>query len=114
MVLFMASHVLRREKIELSSSIKQYPNLIRFAKEACRDQRVQQEMNHLIFELSKNNLECGLGSPVSIGTKGIFYLRGRNGARLFYRQTKNGYDIVGKASKNNEEQVVKALLKIYG
>ena len=39
--------------------------------------------------------------------KDITYLRGRNGARIFYRTISEGYEIIAKANKVNEQTVIK-------
>lgn len=41
------------------------------------------------------------------------YLRGRNGVRIFYRITSKGIEILGKASKVNEQKVINILQKSY-
>lgn len=49
------------------------------------------------------------------GSKNLFkdinYLRGDNGARVFFRQTKDGIEILSKASKANEQKVINLLHK---
>jgi hypothetical protein len=99
----------------LSSSIKEYPSLVKLTEEAVRDEAVEREMNHLIEELSKGNLEAGLGTPGHIERTKIQYLRGRNGARLYYQQTGNkSYKIVAKSAKGkNQDQVMNKLKEIY-
>jgi hypothetical protein len=98
----------------ISSSIKAHPSLLRLTEDTVEDPVIEREMNHLIEELSKGNIQAGLGHPGHIqGTK-INYLRGRNGARLLFQQKgKDKYEIVAKASKKNEQQVIDALKKVY-
>jgi hypothetical protein len=120
MLLFLAIVVfstasLSLESRTISSSIKQCPSILRLTQEAVKDQFVEREMNHLIEELYKGNFEAGLGHPGHIeGTK-IHYLRGRNGARLYYkRKGENDYEVVGKSAKGrNQEQVIDKLKQIY-
>lgn len=99
----------------ISSSIKEHPSLLRLTEDAVRDEAVEREMNHLIRELSKGNFEAGLGHPGHIeGTK-VHYLRGRNGARLYYQKKgEKGYQIVAKSAKGrNQEQVINKIKEIY-
>lgn len=85
--------------------------LKRAAEAATKDQTVQREMNHLRDELMKGNINAGKGAKSL--NHAISYMRGENGARLFFRVTKDGYEIVGKASKANEQKVINYLLKKY-
>lgn len=101
------------KKITLSSSIKDHPGLLRLTKDAVRNPEVERDLNHLIEELGKGNLEAGLGGPGHVDNTDIFYLRGHNGGRLFYHKIENGYEIVGKASKSNENAAIKAIAKLY-
>lgn len=53
-----------------------------------------------------------------IGTKhlsgNIYYLRGRNGGRVFYRMDGNTMEILGKATKANEQTVINLVLDLFG
>ena len=103
----------KERKIVLTSSIRDNDSLQKLAIEAANDQSVQRGLNGLVRELSKGNLEAGLGRPGHINGTNIFYLRARNGARLYFQETENGYNTVGKSSKTNQQQVINALKKIY-
>jgi len=99
---------------EIHSSIKEHPPLLRLTQQAVKNQDVEREMNHLIKELTLGNMQAGLGAPGHIEGTTIHYLRGRNGARLFYIQNGiNEYTIVAKASKANEPQVIDRLKELY-
>ena len=75
------------------------------------NQDVQREANHLINELSKGNFNPGTVTKNLF--KDICYVRGKEGARIFY-QIRNGViQILGKASKNNETKVIKIITKMY-
>jgi hypothetical protein len=106
------------KRLKITSHVDKDPAIVRYAIEATRNQAIQREMNHLQVELSKGNLEAGLGGPGHVKGTNIFYLRGSEGARLFYRKTEYGYDVVGKASgtgkKNNEQRVINKLQEVYG
>ena len=59
----------------------------------------------------KGNKNPGLGSKHLSGD--IYYLRGRNGGRVFYRMVDDTMDILGKATKANEQKVINLVLKIF-
>src|SRR3989344_462001 len=96
------------DTIVLSSSLKRNRALLRLAKEAVRSETIERELNHLISELNKGNFEAGLGHPGHIAGTNVFYLRGRNGGRLYYHHVgENHYEIVAKSSKGtNQNQVI--------
>jgi hypothetical protein len=102
------------EKITLKSSIHSNTRLKRLAEDATNNQRIQQEIDHLAYELKRGNLEAGLGTPGHLSKTDVFYLRGRNGGRLYYRKAGYGYEIVGKSSKGrNQDQVIEEIEKAY-
>ena len=116
LLLVMTAHS-KLERIALSSAIKKSPPLLRLTHDAVKNHRVERELNHLIHELGKGNFQCGAeGGPGHIEGTDIYYLRGRNGGRLYYHQTAQGrYEIVAKSSKGrNQDQVMDYLRKIYG
>ncbi|MBQ4523013.1 MAG: hypothetical protein IJA10_08705 [Lachnospiraceae bacterium] len=76
-----------------------------------KNERIQKEANHLINELLGGNTNPGLGTQNLF--KDITYLRGRNGARIFYRTTNEGCEILAKANKANEQTVINILKKLY-
>ncbi|KHD35673.1 membrane protein [Clostridium acetobutylicum] len=78
------------------------------------NERIQQESDHLIQELAQGNKNPGLGSKNLF--KDVSYLRGRNGARIFYRIVDGKIEILAKASKAskaNEQKVISILTKMY-
>ena len=97
----------------MSSAIGEDSFLTKAAQQAGRNQRVQQEMDGLFKQLSEGNMNPGLGSKSLAGTD-VSYARGRNGARLFFRNVDGGVQIVGKADKGNEVAVIKRLTGLYG
>jgi hypothetical protein len=96
---------------KLTSSIDKDPLLKKAAQNAGKS--VQKEIDHLTSELAKGNLNPGIGTKALKGT-GLSYARGRDGARVFFRETEDGIEIVGKADKNNEDKVIKRLQELYG
>jgi hypothetical protein len=57
-------------------------------------------------------------SPVrgalTFATHNVYYLRGKSGARVFYRQKGDTIEILAKADKSNEIKVIKILTELYG
>jgi len=96
--------------------------LKRAAKKALKDNRIQKEMLHLEDELKKDNLSAGIGLGSLGNGTGISYLKGRNGARLFFRKLKEKpdiiYEIVAKARgtqhKREEDYVINRLIEMFG
>lgn len=103
------------QKIHLTSAIKKDSGLIRLAQEAAGNEKVKRELDHLLYELSKGNMEAGLGRLGHLEGTDIYYMRGRNGARLYFHQVKDGYEILGKSAKgNNQDRVIRKLCDLYG
>lgn len=96
-----------RDDIDKDGALK------KLAKESIRNEDVQREIDALIKQLHAGNLSAGLGTKSLSGTD-IFYLRGRNGSRLFVRKENDLFVIVGKSSKENEQKVMNKLRTLYG
>ncbi|WP_460707504.1 polymorphic toxin-type HINT domain-containing protein [Myceligenerans halotolerans] len=99
--------------LKMTSVISDDSMLVKAAQQAGRNQAVQAEMDALHLQLSRGNLNPGLGSKALAGTD-VSYARGRNGARLFFRNVDDGIQIVGKADKGNESKVIARLVQTYG
>ena len=93
------------------SLINQDKGLINAAEEMGKNQRVQQEANDLVQQFLNGNKNPGIGSKNLF--KDINYLRGRNGARIFYRIQNGVMEILAKADKGNEQKVIEILTKKY-
>jgi len=100
-------------RYRLVSKIDANPGLERLAREATTDQSVQRDIDHLTNELNKGNTRPGIGSAHLFGN--VYYLRGRNGGRVFYRSGADGegYELLAKASKANEGKVIRKLQRLY-
>lgn len=99
-IVLVATPRLGLEEIAVSSVIKEHPSLLRLTRDAVRDPKVERESNHLLEELTKGNLEAGLGKPGHISGTGVFYFQGHNGAKLYFRKVgENSYEIVAKSAK---------------
>lgn len=122
-VLFIVSSIIlfataysELESITLSSAIKKSSSILRLTQDAVRNKTIERELNHLVKELSKGNFEAGLGYPGHVGGTDVFYMRGRNGARVYYHKIgDNNYEIVAKSAKGrNQDQVMDNLRDMYG
>ena len=97
---------------EVKSLIGDSPALSREAEKAGKNVKVQNEINDLINKFLSGNENPGIGSKNLF--KDICYLRGREGARVFYRIKDGIMEILGKASKANEQQVINIIKKLFG
>ena len=101
-------------KIEIVSKIKEDAGLVRAAEEACKNADVQKDINHLEEELAKGNNNPGIGrKPIG---NGIIEHRGKNGGRLYVRESDSVIEILAKSGKkkSNQQFVINRLNKIYG
>jgi len=93
----------------VTSKINQNSSLV---KEADRlNGRVQREADNLVQSFLSGNTNPGLGTKHLTGD--IFYLRGSNGARVFYRIADGTMEILGKSSKANEQKVIDLVLRTF-
>jgi hypothetical protein len=97
------------EFYKVTSNIDRVPGLVRHAEAA--GSRVQRSFDALTEQLSKGNLEPGLGTKNLQGN--IFYARSRDGARVFFIRRPGSIEIIGKADKANEDAVIRLIQKNY-
>tara|TARA_R110002096_G_scaffold314716_1_gene508935 strand:+ start:347 stop:934 length:588 start_codon:yes stop_codon:yes gene_type:complete len=98
-------------KGKTSSRISESEKLVREAKQTGKSH--QASLDRLTAELSKGNLNPGIGTK-PIG-KGISEARARDGARVYFRKgADGGVEILGKSHKGNQGAVIKEVLKVYG
>jgi hypothetical protein len=97
--------------LKVSSLIKVDAGLIKQAEKMGKNIAVQLDSNKLIQEFLNGNTNPGIGSKNLF--KDVNYLRGRNGARVFYRVKDGVMEILGKSSKANEQNVINILKKLY-
>jgi len=103
---------LKLEEIKLISRIHEDKTLERLAEEATRNQEVQEDLDHLIYELKRGNPKPGM-EPEYIKGVGTEF-RTRSGARLYVKEIEGGYEILAKSGKGrNQEKVIKRLKEIY-
>lgn len=93
------------------SRIKESPKLVREAETAGRS--VQGSLNRLVSELSRGNMNPGIGTrPIG---RGLSEARARDGARVYFRAGRDGQiEILGKSSKSNQDVVIKEVLRVFG
>jgi hypothetical protein len=73
------------------------------------------EADQLVKQFLNGNPSPGRGIKYLPNSEGIFYLRGKQGARVFMRRVgKNAYEILGYSDKNNETRVINLVLQHYG
>ncbi|MER5429640.1 polymorphic toxin-type HINT domain-containing protein [Streptomyces sp. NPDC002588] len=97
----------------MSSVIGEDSALTKAAQQAGKNQKVQADLDSLFQQLSRGNMNPGLGSKALAGTD-VTYARGRNGGRLFFRNVDGGIQVVGKSDKANESKVIARLNQLYG
>ena len=94
----------------IPSRVKEFPGLLR---KACDlPQSTFDQISSLLEQFHNGNASPGIGNGNLDGT-GIFYLRARNGGRVFLQQGANGPEILGYADKSNESQVINQLLNLF-
>lgn len=103
----------QEEKVTLTSMIKSDDRLLELTREAVRNKDVERDLKHLTYELSKGNLQAGIGLAHVPGTD-INEMRGRRGGRLYFRRIgPEHYEIVGKSGKDNQHLVISRLRGLY-
>lgn len=97
----------------ITSIIDADPALIRLAEDACTNQRVQENVNHLQDELAKGNDNPGIHKKY-LG-KNVWEHRARGGGRLYTREIGDKVEILAKSGKGkqNQEKVLKRVKQLY-
>lgn len=70
--------------IEIESKIKQSPSLVKFAKDAGKDKKVQRNLNNLVEQLRLGNTSPGTWTKTLF--KNIKEAPTRGGARVYFRK----------------------------
>jgi len=100
-------------KIKAATSlIKNSSALVNYAQQMGRNSAVQKEADSLIAKYLEGNTNPGLGTKNLFAD--IFYLRGRDGARVFYKINNGTMEILAKADKSVEQKVIDVLKSMYG
>jgi len=96
----------------IGSRVKKDPLLLRVAEDIGEKDSISRDVNHLIAELNKGNTNPGIGTK-TVST-GLYELRGRNGGRVYYRESQKGkYEILGYSDKASQNRVINRLKKLY-
>lgn len=107
--------VLSKERLEnmiIASRVKEDSFLSRIAKGVGKKEPINRDINHLISELNRGNTNPGVGTK-SI-SPGIYELRGRNGGRVYYKDSSGGrYEVLGYSDKETQDKVIKHIRKKY-
>jgi putative component of toxin-antitoxin plasmid stabilization module len=102
------------EKIEIIDRINDHSGIARYAKKSRRDQKVNKDIDHLINQLSRGNLNPGKGTKKLPNFKGIFEARAEKGARVYFRNNDGKIEILAVSSKTLQDKVLNLLRTIYG
>ncbi|MFM9613816.1 hypothetical protein [Streptomyces sp. V2] len=96
----------------MKSAVGKDKRLADLAELSTRNEKVQADLNAMIFKLAEGNLKPGLGNGSLFGP--IRYARADKGARLFFRKLGDTIEIVGKSDKKQEPKVIARLRELYG
>lgn len=95
---------------EIKSLVKSDPTLLKLARETfAGNSELSRSVNSLLEQLAKGNNNPGIGTRLV--ENGIYELRARSGARVYFRNTKTGIEILGYSHKGNQQQVINSILK---
>jgi hypothetical protein len=102
-----------QEDKKMISKVKEDPFLLRVARDIGKNPVIRKEINHLMNELYKGNINPGLGTKYV--DNNLKEMRGRNGARVYYRMNSFGeYEILGYSDKDTQTEVINRLKILYG
>ena len=96
---------------EIIYRINENPALVREAQRAGHGQAAQRSLNNLVEQLALGNRNPGLGTENVF--KNVYELRGKNRARVYYREVGGQIEILGKSVKSNQQKVVNILKTMY-
>ncbi len=98
----------------LKSRINEDDGLIRAAEKACKNKKIQADINRMEEQLAQGNMNPGISSkPVG---DGIMEHRGKNGGRILVRESENDVvEILGKCGKRpaNQQFVIDQAKKVF-
>jgi len=96
----------------ISSRVKEDTHLLKIAKDVGKKEKISRDINHLLFELNRGNINPGLGTQHI--TEGIYEMRGRRGGRVFYREINPGkFEILAYSDKDKQSKVIEYLRNKY-
>jgi len=94
------------------SLVKNSPKLLKIARVLGKGSEWSKDVNSLLKQLSKGNINPGKGSKHLFGE--VHELRGASGARVYFRNKGLTTEILGYSSKSNQNQVINILKNTYG
>jgi len=102
------------EAWDMSSTVKEDTLLLREARRLSGKHST--EVNNLLEQLSKGNLNPGIGTRSIQGASGVSEARSRGGARVYFIADESGKSIqvVGYSTKANQQRVINKLTALYG
>jgi putative component of toxin-antitoxin plasmid stabilization module len=95
---------------KITSRIKESNKLIREAEKAGKSN--QAGLDKLTAQLQAGNMNPGIGTK-SIG-HGIYEARGRDGARVYFKEENGVIEVLAKSNKANQQSVIDELYNLYG
>jgi hypothetical protein len=105
-------------EVHITSKIKDHPGLVTAAENACRDQKLQKEINEMVEKLRNGNLNPGHRNHKIY--KDIWECRAKGKARLYIRKRFNPetnvahVEIIAKSGKDwSQTEVIKLIKKHY-
>ena len=104
-----------KKVIDVVFSTKADATMLKFAKETFKNNpKLSKEASNLLNQAASGNFNAGRGvKHIEGGAKGVFEIRGKNGARVYYRNHSKGIEVLGYSHKGNQNQVLKYLNKVY-
>ncbi len=86
--------------------------ILKFSRETFESSTtLKNSANGLIEQLSKGNLNPGIGTKKVFGE--VLEARSREGARVYFRQTNEVIEILGYSNKSNQQKVINRLRTLY-
>ncbi|MGG4212920.1 hypothetical protein [Paenibacillus sp. FSL L8-0638] len=91
--------------------IKSEAEWVKIARQMGENPAIQIEADEFVAKFLKGSVNPGIGMKNL--TRDINYLRGKEGARVFFRMNNGQMNILAKANKANEQTVINILYKVY-
>ena len=95
----------------VKSLVKTDKQLLKFARETFEGNKALSKEASDLVDKYRKGLDGGIGGHEVF--KGVSELRGKSGARVYYRETKDGMEVLGYSNKNNQQEVINRLKKVY-
>jgi RHS repeat-associated protein len=96
----------------VKSLVKTDKQLLKFAKETFEGNKALSKEATDLVDKARRGIDGGIGGHEVF--KGVSEMRGKSGARVYYREVKGEIEILGYSNKNNQQKVIDRLKKVYG